>query len=209
MAATEITEIKTTKKGRYALFCSEGFLFSVDEETLLRHGLKKGSVLDGEELNLVRAASDYQRAKNKALELLGMRDHARSELVKKLRRTFDEHTSELAVERVCELGLVDDGAFARRYAEELSARGMSVRAIRAKLGEKGVEKETAEQAVSGLERTDLEILRELVQKKYLRRLAGEGGYRLTFAALARRGFSPADIRAALGEFVDGGETEEY
>ncbi len=211
MSQTMITEIRMTKKGRYALFCDEGFLFSVDDETLLRHGIKKGSVLDGEELALVRAASDYQRAKNKALDLLGRRDHSKSELVKKLERTFDEHTSKLAVERVCELGLVDDRAFARRYADELSTlRGMSARAVRAKLYEKGVSREIVDEVMGELDVSDADSLRGLVQKKYLRKLAGENGYRLTFAALVRRGFSASDVKAVLREFSDTDtETEDY
>ena len=46
-----VSDIKNTKKGRYALFCDGEFLFSVDEETLLKHGLEKGSVLTKPELD--------------------------------------------------------------------------------------------------------------------------------------------------------------
>lgn len=209
MSEVAITEIKTTRKGRYALFCGDEFLFSIDEETLLRHLIKEGSVLSGEELMLVREASDYQKAKNKALDYLGMRDHSESELYQKLKRGFDEHTAAHAVARIKELGLTDDGKFARDYAAELIERkGASARAAAAKLREKGIDKETIAEALAPYEEGDEQRAVELIERKYLSKLETRAGREAVKAALARRGFSSRDIRAALARF-DGDENEEY
>lgn len=199
----EITDIRTTRKGRYALFCDEGFLFSIDEETLLSHGIEIGSVLSGGELERVREASDYQKAKNKALELLGYRAHSENELYTKLLRRFDDHTSALAVARIKELGLTDDEAFARDCASELIERkGASVRAAADKLREKGIAKEIISDALAPYEEGERERAIALIAKKYASKLDTRQGRGSVMAALARRGFGSRDIHAALAVFED-------
>ena len=72
-----VTRISETKKGRFALFDEEDeFLFSVDGETLHKHGIREGCALDGAALAALRFDSDTRRAKDKALRLLAVRDHA-------------------------------------------------------------------------------------------------------------------------------------
>lgn len=210
MSELRITEIKTTKKGRYALFCDEGFLFSVDEETLLRHHVAEGSVFSGEELMLLREASDYQRAKNKALELLGLRDHTRAELEQKLRRSFDEHTAALAVQKVAELGLIDDEACAERYAAELvERRGMSVRAAGQKLREHGVDRALADEVLAKYRDGEGERIATLISSKYREKLATPKGRQSVMTALARRGFSTSAIREAIKDGCDGDGADYY
>ncbi len=209
MPELKITEIKETKKGRYALFCADGFLFSVDDETLLRHHIAVGKILSDEEIQLVRASSDYQRAKNKALDLLGIRDHAENELYRKLCRTFDEHTSALAVSRVKELGLLNDEQFAKKYSQELIERkGMSRASVKAKLYEKGVGREYISELFSEAPDDETDSIRAVVQKKYINKLRNPKGRELVFAALMRRGFSSRDIKAVLSEY-DCEVYEEY
>lgn len=198
MPQLRITEIKTTKKGRYALFCDDGFLFSVDEETLLKHHVAEGSFFSGEELMLLREASDYQRAKNKALELLGIRDHTRAELEQKLRRNFDEHTAAMAVQKVAELGLIDDESCAMRYAAELiEHRGMSVRAAAQKLHEHGVDRELAQNVLEPYSDSEGDRIETLINAKYRSKLSTPQGRRSVMAALARRGFSSSAIRETI------------
>ncbi len=207
MSGTEITRIKLTKKGRYALFCADGFLFSVDEDTLVRFGVGKGSRFEPGELEALRARSDQRRAESRALELLSAREHAERELARKLERSFDPETAARAVERMRALGLTDDARFARRYAEEMiGRRGKSRREVEQKLYEKGVPRETAQAALDGCEADERAALRALIDKKYRLKLAKPDGRRLVYAALLRRGFPPGDVREALESFE--GQPEE-
>ena len=48
---TTITRISRTRKGRFALFCDAGFLFSVDEETFFTEHLAEGLTLDDGQLD--------------------------------------------------------------------------------------------------------------------------------------------------------------
>ncbi|NLC78306.1 MAG: regulatory protein RecX [Ruminococcaceae bacterium] len=209
-ATVKIEKITVTKKGRYALFCGGEFLFSVDEETFIKHHIKEGSVLTREELECLRAASDYFSAKNKALELLGYRDHSRKELTDKLKRKFDEETSRLAVEKMCELRLVDDREFARKLAAELiEGRGQSKRAAAQKLYEKGVAKELIEEALAEYEDDETDAIRALVEKKYMTKLADKDKRQTVFASLMRRGFKSENIKEVLREFPYKETEDEY
>ncbi len=207
-AEVRIDRITVTKKGRYALFCDGEFLFSVDEETFLKHHIKEGVTLEREELERLRAASDYFSAKNKALELLGYRDHSKKELTDKLRRRFDEETARLAVEKMCELRLIDDREFARKLCAELiELRGQSKRAASQKLYEKGVSREISEAALAEYEDDETDAIRELVNKKYLAKLSDKEKRASVYAALIRRGFRSENIREVLDELSDNEESE--
>ena len=65
---TTITRISRTRKGRFALFCDAGFLFSVDEETFFTEHLVEGLTLDDGQLDELLRKSDAQRAKDKGID---------------------------------------------------------------------------------------------------------------------------------------------
>ena len=192
-----IERITKTKQGRYALFDeNDEFLFSVDDETLVKNRLKEGAVLDTASLSALKEQSDLRKAKDKALAWLSMRDHASGELYEKLCQRFDEHTAAAAVAEMRRLDLLDDERFARRRAQYLAGQNRSAREIRRKLLEKGIDRETADAAIAGLDTDEAAACRAVLEKHYLRKL--ESGRRdLVVAALARRGFSYGVIKQAL------------
>ncbi|HJC53986.1 MAG TPA: RecX family transcriptional regulator [Candidatus Gemmiger stercoravium] len=197
-----LTRITETKRGRYALFLDDEFAFSLDEDTFAAAGLHAGDELTEPAVAELRRKSDARRALDKAMDLLALRDHAAGELYEKLCRRFDPHTAAAAVARVGELGLLNDAGFARRRAAELLRKRKSRREILQDLAAKGIDRETAADALAALmpadgeEDPDLASARALVERQYARKLA-EGKTQQVMAALARRGFSHAVIRAAV------------
>ncbi len=197
-----LTRITETKRGRYALFLDDAFAFSLDEDTFAAAGLHAGDELTEPAVAELRRKSDARRALDKAMDLLALRDHAAGELYAKLCRRFDPHTAAAAVARVGELGLLNDAGFARRRAAELLRKRKSRREILQDLAAKGIDRETAADALAALmpadgeEDPDLASARALVERQFARKLA-EGKTQQVMAALARRGFSHAVIRAAV------------
>ncbi len=189
-----------TKKGRYALFCGEEFLFSVDESTFADFGLHRDMELSDADLEQLRKSSEYRKALNKGFTLLGVRDHSEYELYTKLLKNFDEHTSAQAVARIRELGYLDDGEFARRYTDELLRKGKSAGEIRRRLSEKRISRETAEEILSDLETDERPLIAGLIEGKYAAKLREPNGRQKVYAALLRRGFRSSDVSAALREF---------
>lgn len=204
-----IDRISRTKQGRFALFDEAGeFLFSVDEETLVKNHLREGAALDTASLAALREQSDLRKAKDKALGCLSRRDYACGELYERLCRDFDEHTAAAAVAELVRLELLDDARFARHRAKYWAGQNRSAREIRRRLLEKGVDRETADAAVAELGADETAACRAVLEKSYLRKL--ESGRRdLVIAALARRGFSYGVIKRALEETEEalGGEPD--
>ena len=198
-----LTQIKETKKGRLALFLDGEFVFSLDEDTFARANLHEGDDLEPWQVEELRKQSDTRRALDKAMDYLSLRDHASGELYQKLCRKFDEHSAAYAVARAGELGLLDDAGFARRRAAELLRKRKSRREILRDLAAKGIDRDTAAQAVETLydaapegEDPELATARALVERQSAAKLAA-GKREQVAAALARRGFSHAVIREVL------------
>ena len=200
-----LTQIKETKKGRFALFFDGEFAFSLDEETYVKAHLNPDDVLEDWQIDELRRQSDTRRALDKAMDYLSLRDHAAGELYQKLCRKFDAHSAAYAVAKAGELGLLNDAGFARRRAAELLRKHKSRRDILNDLSLKGIDRDTAAEVVEELFSADesgvdpeLETARALVQRQYAAKLAA-GRRDLVAAALARRGFDRGVIRQVLEE----------
>ena len=202
MSEHVLTDIKLTKKGRYALFFDDQFLFSVDEEVLVKHHLDINSVYDDEDVKQLKKESDYNKAREKAFRIISIRDHSEKELYEKLLKDYDEHTSADIVARFCELGLLNDDEFARDYFDQLVCKGKSFTEIKYKLLQKGISRETIDNLILSSSVSEEALIRELIQKKHSSKLSKDNGKKLVFDALARRGFSSGAIRSILGEYDD-------
>lgn len=149
--------------------------------------------------------SDPVKARAKALELLSGREYASAELYDKLCLRFEEPAAAQAVAEMVERGWVDDARYARTRAHSLLCARKSRRAAAQALGQKGLARAEIETALDEVYAADpdgtdpeREAALGLLRGSLRRRLA-EGRRDLVTAALQRRGFSWAVIRAALDE----------
>ena len=142
----------------------------------------------------------------RALRLLAVRPRARRELESRLRRAGFE-TAEVSSELdgLEEVGLLDDGAFARELADHhMTVRGSARRAVAAVLASKGVSRETIDRTLAGMEEHEsvraLEVAMDRARR--LTSLRPEAAYGRLVSFLARRGYdggiSREAARAALG-----------
>ena len=198
-----VTDIVPKRKRLSALYIDGEFAVKVDTETILASPVSVGSEITDEQLRELIESSDRKRAKEKALWLLSSRDHSSRELEEKIRRTHNADSAHRAVERMEELGLVDDEKFARRYADELiNVKHLSAKAARYKLTAKGIDRDLADEILEELDPDPREHIQALIETKYLRSLSDEKGRRRTVAALQRLGYSWGDISAVLSEYEE-------
>ena len=94
---------------------------------------------------------DLQAALAKAADLLARRDHFRAELARKLtQRGFPDEVVGVAIDRLAELGYLDDAAAARRWAAvAVERKGFGPRRLLAELTRRGVAEEDARGAAAG------------------------------------------------------------
>ena len=149
-------------------------------------------------------------AREIALRLLTVRARTRMELSWALaRKHVPEEVAHTVLDRLTEVGLVDDAVFARDWLEAGARRQKSRRALLAELAEKGIDREVIEAAATELEGDrDYEVAQGFAARKAsaLAGLEPAVQYRRLVGALARRGFSSAVVarvaREALAELPE-------
>lgn len=192
-----ITAIEPRRRQMCALFIDGEYVMNLDAQTLIENRFDVGREIDDDELGEIIEKSNERRAKDKALWLISYRSHSKKELFDKLRRDFDEDSAQKAVNRMQELGLINDGEFAKAYARKLVyGKKMSLRAAELELRRKGIDNITAEQVLSDLEYDAQTQIIEFISKKY-RNIEDEKVRRRAVAALQRKGYGWDDIKQAI------------
>jgi len=185
-------KIHISVDGKYAATVDAGFWHTC--------GYSGGDELDGDELDEFLRMAEERGAYNRAVAVLALRDHGRTELIRKLTEHYSREAAESAADTLEEQGFIDDEAYAAKLAESLYRRKKyGPDRIRRELTMRGIDRETAETAVEALEADERESIESLLDTKFAHSLSDEKGVRRTFNALARMGYGFSDIRAALEE----------
>ena len=107
------------------------------------------------------------------------------------------------VNNLSESGLIDDRRYAKKCAEYFVVTKMRGKyRAREEMRQRGIPRELIDEAPSEYEDSTAERLKELIAKKYARKLSEENGVNKVKAALARQGYGFDDINAALREFEE-------
>ncbi len=198
-----ITSTEERKKSLTALYIDGEYAVSVDTMTFLSTGKKIGSEITDEELYELIEMSKFNRAKEKALYLIEYRSRTKKELYDKLIVLFGESASERAIERLEELGLVDDEKYAREYAEVLlDKKGFSRQRTEFELMKKGIDKDVIEEILDELEPEPVEQIKKLLETKFARRLSNEKDLAKTVNSLKAMGYRWSDINDAMNSEWD-------
>lgn len=195
------------RMGKKPFFCvvdEEGEpLGLIDFDAKSKLSLFDGCCADREELLSEIAESEKRIARSHSMFLLSRRDYSSGELVTKLTELpVSEEAARSAVERLCELGYINDSSFAGRVASHYVKGGYGPMKLRAELRRKGFDSETAEQALCETQEANdfIASARAVAEKKYgdLTSLTYEEKGKIS-AYLARRGFTYEQINRALSE----------
>lgn len=154
--------------------------------------------------------STYERA----LHLLGFRARSVAELRRSLMQKGEPADEvQRVIERLLEQRLLNDDDFARQFARsKITGSGTSRLRVLQELSRRGVAREVADRAVGELERDEgvdaARTIHRVAEKKWrtLAKLDARARRQRLYAFLARRGYTPDEIRGALSALGD--ETEE-
>lgn len=197
-----ITAIEPRRKAMSALYLDGEYVMNLDTRTLIENRFDVGKDIDDEDLHEIIRLSNERRAKEKALWLISYRDHSKKELADKIKRTCDEESADKAVERMEELGLVNDESYALHYAQKLIfTKHMSKNAVAYELARKGIDKELAAEILEEIEVDSSEQIRIIIDKKY-KNISDEKIRRRAVAALQRLGYRWDEIKGVIEEYAE-------
>ncbi len=148
--AQTVTALKpqVRNKDRISVFLDGEYAFSLQEMTAAQ--LLVGQALSNQEIAALKEADSVEWAKQIAYRLLSYRPRSTAEVRRHLRKKdVDEEIIDQVIDRLQQLDLLDDFAFARYWVEQRETfRPRSRRALRYELYQKGLNREIVDQAVS-------------------------------------------------------------
>ena len=190
------------------------YLLTVDEDFWLSSGFISGDEIDDGDLAAFKEAAGSRLAFNSAMFSLDLRDHSEREMRNKLSRKFDENSVNEAVEKLVDLGLLNDRRYAENLIRELFERKKyGKNRVRNELFRRGIASDIINDVIEDYENendTDnVKTIVDIIRKKYYNKLVDEKSRQKVVAALVRLGFSFSDIRQAMSEFSSDEIFEEY
>jgi regulatory protein len=186
-----ITGVKE-RRGRTKVFVDGEFWAELDSGFVADRGFYEGSALSHEELAEARVAGERPLAMSRALHSLAFRARSAHELRERLARAgYAGQTVSEVLDRLGELGYLDDEEFARNAAREKARKRYGPRRIYGELRQAGVDEEVAQEVVEEefAGRSELEEARAAVRRRYNTGERSVAQARRVHGFLMRRGYS--------------------
>ena len=208
----KITAIEPQKHDpdRVSVFVDGEFRMGVSVEIAHAAHLRVGDEVTEARLAEVERRDRGWQAREAALHLLAVRPRAAVELARRLRtKGYEPEVADEVIERLRELGMIDDAAFAGTLVRDrVRLRPSGERRLASELRAKGVDEDVAREAIRDTlegEGTDERELALRAADKWRTRPGEERdrARRRLHGFLARRGFGGETIREVIDEVLPG------
>ena len=186
-----ITGVKE-RRNRTRVFVDGEFWAELDSGFVAERGFYEGTALSHEELAEARVAGERPLAMSRALHSLAFRARSAHELRERLARAgYAGQTVSEILDRLGELGYLDDEEFARNAARDKARKRYGPRRIYGELRQAGVDEEVAQKVVEEefAGRSELEEARAAVRRRYNTGERSVAQARRVHGFLMRRGYS--------------------
>lgn len=197
-----IQELKPSKRvaGRWLAILEDGSILRVGENEVVDFALYAGKELTAEEAEGLMASAKRSGLKEKALGLLSRKPQSRKELERKLGEweATEEETASIC-DRMEELGYLNDSCYAGLIVRHYTGKGYGEKKVRDELYRRGVPRELWDEALRQAADPGPAI-DAFLSKKLKGRTPDPKELQRVSAALARRGYSWSDIKAALSRY---------
>ncbi len=177
--------------------------YTIPRSVAVAERLEPGRPIDEALHERLGRAADQEAAVRAALRMLELRPYARTDLGRRLvNRGHAGNAVAAALEEVAGLGLLDDAAFARSYAETRAGRGRGPMRVRRDLLGMGIAREVADAAVAaqwpdGTEDATLPLQLATRRAAQLGDIPRPAKRRRLLAYLMRRGFSGRTVNQVV------------
>ena len=139
-------------------------------------------------------------AKERALALLDRRDYSRAELLKKLLEKGEEEAeATAAVDRLTELGFVDDARYAPIVVRHYAAKGYGARRVQQELARRGIPKELWDEAMAQMPAQD-DTIDRLLRSRLRGGETDRAALKRASDFLLRKGYGWDEIKSALERY---------
>ncbi|WP_374722575.1 recombination regulator RecX [Peribacillus tepidiphilus] len=168
-----ITRITVQKKlkDRYNIFLDKGrgeeYAFSVSEDVLIKHGLKKGMEIDELDIMEIQYQEDIQKAYTQSIQFLSIRMRSEQEVRQHLKKKeWDAPIIQEVIHKLKKFNYINDLEFAKAYVRtQINTTKKGPQLITKELNEKGVAEDSIQEAIKEYdEHLQIEHARALIEK---------------------------------------------
>jgi len=191
-------------------------VLTVHEDTLVSWRLLKGRRLSAEETELLRQEEQKEEAYRSALWMLEFKARTTAEITRALKRKgYPADVAKACMERLRSRGMLDDAAYAKRYAEQKASGQRKGRMlIRQELMQRGVGRQEIDRAIDGLDGdAEQEAALALARKKWPSTKGNDRERQMKLMGmLLRRGYPSGVARTAVrqaSEEAGERDTDDY
>lgn len=191
--------VKDGKNNKIHIYLDGEYRATVDKDWWYSEKYRNTKEITEDELTELLSSVSFRRAYNKALDFLSRRPYSEKEIKRKLKeKDFEESAIEYAVNRLKDLSLIDDVRYAETVSEHLyTNKHFGEKRIMQELLFRGVDRETAQNAILALDKDSINSIVLLLEHKFKGKFNDEKGKQRTVAALLRYGYSYSDIKTAF------------
>lgn len=206
----QITALTAQKRNpnRVNVYIDQEFAFGLAAMTAV--SLRIGQTVTPADIERLQTADQLESAKETAIRFIGYRPRSVAETEKKLQeKGFEEQTIGAAIERLQELALLDDEAFAHYWVEQRETfKPKSHLAMRQELRQKGIATDIVDQVLGVVDEYQ-SAYRAAEGKIRLWQDADEETFRTKLMGyLQRRGFSYRIIKEVTDEMWQGHRSDQ-
>jgi len=201
-----ITKISVQQKkiDRYNIFLDGKYAFSVDEDVLIKHQLKKGMELDEFSLSEIGYQDEIRKAYNIAIQYLSKRMRSEKEIRQSLAaKEIDEVIIQEVVLKLFEFNFLNDEEYAVAFVRTLmntTDKGKEV--VKQELWEKGISENLIEQALQEYPYEDEFNKALTLSEKFVKKNTSDSSKivkQKLEQLLMRKGYSRGTIKEAIAE----------
>lgn len=209
----KITSVKQYKGTTYEVELDENRKIYLHADIVADFALYTDMVLEREELRKIIYASNFRRAFQYALHLLDYRDYSFREMFGKLEKTYkNEKLCFEVMKKLVKIGVINDARYAEKLARRLvEAKHYGYYRAKREMLAKGLDSDTAEDALAVYEDYADENLALLIEKKYARLLTDSDDRKSiekVKSALVRYGYGFEEVNRAVRNYFENEDSWE-
>ena len=200
-----ITKIESQKKSedRVNIYVDEKFFMAIYKELVFTFNLKKGDIIDEENLKNILKDEMFLKAKNKALNILSRASQSEKKIREKLSNDFEEDTIDDVVDFLSKYNFINDNELASKIVStNFNLNKYGKNKIKQNLYNKGLDKSAIDEAMNEIDSdTEFENALYLAEKRYdrVKNEDPKKAYAKIANHLAYKGFSYDIIKSVLNK----------
>jgi len=205
----KVTSVEPQKKSasrrtkRFNIFLDGEFAFGADEDLVVNRRLVIGKIITPEDMEKILYEAEIGKLMEKMYRWFGLRQHSEKEVKDYFRnKTFSQLVVDAVIEVLKKKGMVNDLEFAKAWVEaRRRSKQKGIRAIKAELFQKGIDKEIIEEVISHQSSviSEEELAKQALEKKMKvwKNLDPKRLYQKSIEFLLRKGFEYENVKEAV------------